>query len=406
MQNIIIEKPYQFVPPHRGTWWPAIIQRFNLYGIYLRKYEGVASYEVRYPERLKESLDAGHGVLLAPNHSRVSDPLVLGFLAREVDCNLYSMASWHLFNQGWLKAWAIHIMGGFSVYREGTDRKSIATAIDVMVEADRPLVLFPEGSTTRTNDHLHSLLDGVAFIARSAAKRREKEGRGATVIHPIGIKYHFQGDIEATLKPVLHELEFRLGWRTLEELPLLERIERIGEGLFCLEEIRYFGHPRNPVEMKARTRELIDQILHPLEREWLQEPGEGNVLPRIKALRSRMLPDMIAGKVSAEERARRWMQLEDIYVAQQISCYVANYVRDYPSIDRLLETVERYEEDLKDVTTHHGMLHVVIEVDHPIAVGTERRPKAEEDPLMVELRKRLQTMLTSLGQESKLYTPA
>ncbi|RCS41400.1 1-acyl-sn-glycerol-3-phosphate acyltransferase [Bremerella cremea] len=405
MQKIIIEKPYRFVPPHRGTRWPDFIQRFNLYGRYLKRFEGITSHEVRHSDRLKKSLDAGHGILLAPNHSRISDPLVLGFLAREVDCHLYSMASWHLFNQGWFKAWAIRLMGGFSIFREGIDRKSLATAIDAMVEAKRPLVVFSEGSTTRTNDHLHELLDGVAFVARSAAKRRAKEGLGDTVIHPIGIKYVFRGDIDAAVLPVLHEIEHRLGWRTSEELSLLERVERMGEGLLALEEIRYAGKAKSGIELSLRTADLINAILQPLEKEWLKEESSGSVLPRIKALRSRILPDMITGKLSAEERERRWMQLEDIYVAQQISCYIPNYLRDYPSVDRLLETVERYEEDLKDTTTIHGSLHVIIDVDTPILVSHERRPKGDEDPLMDELKQRLQAKLNELKAESQLYSP-
>jgi hypothetical protein len=165
MQQIIFEKPYQFIPPIRNDWLPNLIQRFNLYGLYLKKKEGVVTHELRHPERLKASLDENCGILLAPNHSRTSDPLVIGFLAREVDCHVYSMASWHLFNQGWFNAWAIRAMGGFSIYREGMDRKAINTAIEAMVEAKRPLVIFPEGATSRTNDHLRPLLDGVAMVA-------------------------------------------------------------------------------------------------------------------------------------------------------------------------------------------------------------------------------------------------
>ena len=28
MQNIIIDKPYEFVPPYRGNWWPWFLQLF------------------------------------------------------------------------------------------------------------------------------------------------------------------------------------------------------------------------------------------------------------------------------------------------------------------------------------------------------------------------------------------
>ena len=65
-------------------------------------------------------------------------------------------------------------MGAFSVYREGVDRQAINTAVDILVEGKRPLVIFAEGAISRHNDELMPLMDGTAFIARTAAKRREK----------------------------------------------------------------------------------------------------------------------------------------------------------------------------------------------------------------------------------------
>ena len=124
--------------------------------------------------RCRESLDRGDGILLAPNHCRYADPLVLGWPARELRTHVYAMASWHLFNKGRFDAFAIRKMGGFSIHREGTDRQSLETAIDILATAERPLILFPEGTTNRTNDVLKPLLDGVSFIARSAARRRAK----------------------------------------------------------------------------------------------------------------------------------------------------------------------------------------------------------------------------------------
>ena len=138
MQPILVEKPYRFVPPYTGKLWPAIIQRFKLYDIYLRRSHGVVDYECRGIEHFQRSLEAGHGILLTPNHCRISDPVVMGFLARQVNCQMYAMASWHLFNQGPLMAWAIRRMGAFSVYREGIDRQAINTATHILESAERP----------------------------------------------------------------------------------------------------------------------------------------------------------------------------------------------------------------------------------------------------------------------------
>ena len=130
---------------------------------------------MRGSEHLQDSVRLGHGILLAPNHCRYSDPIAMGWIVRQVNVYLYSMASWHLFHQSRLQAFAMRMCGGFSVYREGVDRQSLNTAIEVLVAAKRPLVVFPEGTVFRTNDILQPLLDGVAFLARAAAKRRAKQ---------------------------------------------------------------------------------------------------------------------------------------------------------------------------------------------------------------------------------------
>ncbi|MCA9166836.1 MAG: hypothetical protein KDB23_04185, partial [Planctomycetales bacterium] len=62
MQNVIIEKPYEFIPPHRGNGWPNFIQFCRLIDIYLRRSHGIESYEIRHGERFQESLRAGHGI--------------------------------------------------------------------------------------------------------------------------------------------------------------------------------------------------------------------------------------------------------------------------------------------------------------------------------------------------------
>ena len=45
MQNIVIDKPYEFVPPDYGTFWPRLLGRFVL-PPYLRASHGVDSYEL------------------------------------------------------------------------------------------------------------------------------------------------------------------------------------------------------------------------------------------------------------------------------------------------------------------------------------------------------------------------
>ena len=98
MQNVIIDKPYRFVAPHGGRFWHSLIQLWLPH--HLNKSYGIESAEWRGTEHLRESLGKGDGVLLAPNHCRPCDPMVLGLLSRAVGKPFYVMASWHLFVQG------------------------------------------------------------------------------------------------------------------------------------------------------------------------------------------------------------------------------------------------------------------------------------------------------------------
>ena len=200
MQKVIIEEPYKFVPPGRSDWWPRLVGL--VLNRHLRKDHAIHSVECREVQRIRDSFDAGHGVLMTPNHCRLSDPMLLGVLGKHMKRNMHVMASWHLFKQDKFSGFLTRKLGAFSVYREGIDRQAINTAVDVLVAGKRPLVMFPEGAISRHNDQLMPLMDGPSFIARTAAKRREKnnaqggnaqggKSRGNVVVHPIAIRYFF-----------------------------------------------------------------------------------------------------------------------------------------------------------------------------------------------------------------------
>ena len=402
MQDIIVEKPYRFMPPHRGSWIPTMIQKLRLVDKYLNYFEGIHSHEVRGVELLKKSLEANRSVLLAPNHCRYADPLAMGFVAREAGVHVYAMASWHLFNQGLLQAFAIKMCGGFSVNREGMDRKSLDTAIDTLATGERPLVLFPEGTVFRSNDVLSPLLDGVSFLARTASKRRAKQGLDPVVIHPVAIKYLYRGkDIENTIKPVLESVEDRLAWGNRQRnLPILERAKRIFEALLSLKEIQYLGQAQSG-EIESRKERLISYLLLPLEKQLLAQEQSGPIIPRIKQLRAKLVPELNGPETTEERRSEIWDHLHDIYMAQQVWSYPTGYL-DQPTDMRLLETVESFEEDLTDRARIHRPLHAILEVGEPIEAQPTRSQKQNGgDEIMRELAASLQSMLEQLSTEAR-----
>jgi len=196
-----------------------------------------------------------------------------------------------------------------------------------------------------------------------------------------------------------------LSWQPRVDAELLHRIRSVGLALLTLKELEYFGEPQVG-SLTSRLHGLINRLLYPLEEEWLGETQQGNVVPRIKALRMKILPDLIRGDLDEQERQRRWRQLADIYLAQQVYSYPPDYITEKPSVDRLLETVERYEEDLTDAVRVHGDLHAVLEVGEAIEVGLKRDRNAEVDPIMAGIEDELQSMLDQLAKESKEYQTA
>jgi hypothetical protein len=117
-----------------------------------------------------------------------------------------------------------------------------------------------------------------------------------------------------------------------------------------------------------------------------------------------ILPELISGEIDETERARRWRQLADLYLAQQLSCYPPDYIHSRPTPERLLETVERFEEDLTDCTRIHRSLHAIIEVGEALPVSPGRERGGGPDPLMEKIRGQMEAMLECSGKETTPLT--
>lgn len=398
--TVVFDRPYEFVPPHHGKLWPWLIQTFRLYEGHLRKKEGVFSYECRGLENFKQSLDRGDGILLAPNHCRYADPLVLGWPAREVGTHLYAMASWHLFCGKRFDAFALQKMGAFSVYREGPDRQSLEASIKILSTADRPLVLFPEGTTNRTNDVLKPMLDGITFIARAAARKRAKSDSGQVVLIPVAMKYLCKTDITDWADVQLRKLEERFGWTRRANMSILHRTTRLAEGLLSLREIEYLG-TSNSGPLPHRRDYLIQQMLKHLEQDLnIVSKSTDDVRARVLAIRSKS-----ANEYQGTNETSRKLQMRAnviaVLLAQDLASYPDCYLRPDQSTDtRIVETIQRMQETLFGEADGSIPLHVVIQYDKPIVVPARKGPRGQTDPLLEQLGDRLTAMLDALATEA------
>ena len=408
MQQLVIEEPYRFIPPVRGRRWVRFFTPILPH--FLRASYGVTEVDLRHAERLTDSVAAGRGVLLTPNHPRLTDPMVMGTVVTRTGVPTFTMASFHLFKQagfwGRAEAWMMRRLGAFSLFREGTDRTSLNYAIDALTDAARPVVVFPEGTCSGANDRLTPLLDGVSLVARTAAKRRVKRRDGggppvggdpAVVVHPVAIKYEFLDDPAAALDPVLTDLERRFGWENRSDVPPLVRTEAFANAFLAGRECEFTGGPRCG-DPSVRSDELIEAILRPLEDRRAAGDHGGSVVGRVKTLRAAILAALQDPATPDADKPPLRDELRRCYVAQQLHfLYPEDYLTDDSPVERLLETVIRFDEELNTHARTLGRWRVLVEIGEAIPVGTER--VRGEDPLMEEIAARLTAMLAGLSAE-------
>ncbi len=392
MQNIIVTEPYVPVPPKHGNFWPALCGRILPW--FLRKSYGVVQFDLRNLERLRESLRAGHGIVLMPNHCRDEDGFVVGQISVKLRSWFYYMSSWHVFKMGWLQGFMLPRIGLYSVNREGADRSSVKTSVDILAHARRPIVIFPEGYLGRSNDRLNAMMDGPALIARAAARKRAQiNPTGKIVVHPIALRYHVLGPLAPGVAGVLTEIEQRLALPQGAKLPLRERVDKIGEALQAKREIEHLGQAQTG-PLAPRLAHLIQVLLQPLEDEWIgaryhSEP----VQSRVRRLRVAIVPGLVKKDLPEAEVKRRWKHLADIYLAQQLDAYPPDYLAGDPPPERLLETIERYQEDLTDKLQPYVPLAVTITIGEAIEVNAGRAPHGADDPLLQAVEEQLRSML-------------
>jgi 1-acyl-sn-glycerol-3-phosphate acyltransferase len=384
----------QFIPPYRSTLWCRIFRWILPYQV--RRHMGISRWQFRGLDLLRESLGQNAGILLTPNHCRWSDPAIMGQLGGELGRFFYFVASYHLFKQSRLLGWYLNRTGAFSVNREGADREAIRASVRILAEAERPLVLFPEGTWFRQNDRLGPLQEGVALIARQAARSAGRPIR----VHPVGIKYWLLADTRPLLRRQLAHHERHLGWHPQEDLELVPRIEKLGNALLSVKEVDFLGLAQHGA-LDDRIRGLTETRVAELEKYYFTKSYEGWILERIRRVRQHLVGRLPLTVADVEEHRRTEEALADLLFCENLSAHSMAYLHERPSLERLTETVQRIEEtmtdDIKELVVPLG---AVVEVGPALDVRDFDKAKgaarAAGDPFMRHLATAIQGLLNKL----------
>jgi 1-acyl-sn-glycerol-3-phosphate acyltransferase len=390
-------EPYRFIPPFRSKFWCRVAKR--VVPVQLRRKMKIMRWQFDNLDLLRESLDRKAGILLTPNHCRWADPLVVGVLGTSINQYLYYVASYHLFKQSRFLGWVMNRFGGYSIWREGSDRESLKASAHILADADRPVVLFPEGTWFRQNDRVGALQDGLVLILKQAAKQSDRP----LLIHPVGLKYWMLEDPRPELDRRLEAMERRLGWHPQRSLPLPDRIEKLGTALLGLKEIEHFGSARTG-NLDDRTRELALSHIAALEKTYFGKEFDGWVLERVRRIRQSLVRKLQEAKDRPEETGSLRRALADLLLCENLNAHSMEYLRECPSYERLVETVLRIEESVRDVAeipvTPMGVTAVVgpaIDVRQALQQRSEGRgERGSTDPLVRNLRGEIQGLVDRL----------
>jgi 1-acyl-sn-glycerol-3-phosphate acyltransferase len=369
MRNRIeLEQMPRFWPPRPSRFWDVVLG--PLHRRTLTRFHGIAEVGIQGFEHMA-SIDPADGILVCPNHSYTGDGSVMLEFSRRAPRRVYIMAAWHAFRSklGVMGA-MLQRMGVFSVDREGCDRRAIKQSIELLTTG-KALCIFPEGEIYHTNERLTPLREGVAFIAASAQRELYKSGSQATVwLLPVAIRYHFLDSVMPALIDAMTRLEQRVLLTPRPGEPLHERIIRFGEVALTIKEKDYLGRESSG-DLPTRLSNLARHVLSRREQAHLGRTNDDDSIPvRVKLLRQHLLESIWESDPPPETMPTICQALSDVHLALQLYSYPGDYVKQQPTVERMAETIEKFEEDVYG--THvkpKGRRRATVTIGEPISVG-------------------------------------
>jgi 1-acyl-sn-glycerol-3-phosphate acyltransferase len=386
-------RPPRHWPPRLSPWWIHLCR--PLRNRVLRRGQRLTQIEIQGTEQLRRPLDENAGVLITPNHAFHYDANVLYEVGYRVKRPFHFLTAWQVFAMSTrFQQWSMQRHGCFSIDRENVDLSAFRLSIEILRDSPYPLVIFPEGDIYHTNDRVTPFRDGAAAVALSAAKRANRR----VVCVPCALKWWFLDDPMPKLLELMDRLEEHLLWRPRPELPLPERIYRLAGGVLALKEQEYLGSPQTG-PLPQRRDALMDAVLGRLEEGHSVKPA-GTVPERVKALRQAIITKQQQPDLKDADRAALAGEMEELFTVVQMFSYPGDYVAERPSVERIAETLDKFEEDLFRVTYPgvRGRRRVVVRFGEAVEVPRGRTRKDAAAELTTELERRVQALLDELNQ--------
>jgi len=316
---------------------------------------------------LHDAKGKGERLMFVMNHATHSDPQVVSEVHRRLGTGSCFMAAYDVFLRSKFCAWSMQRLGNFSIDREGSDRKAMAAAIDVLKEGKRALNIFPEGNVYLTNDRLAPFLDGAAFIA---LKAQAALGDVPVRIVPMSLKFTHLTTPREAITARMRKLAADSGY-AFPPGSSGDPVEAVlGLGRHILGGyLGKYGFDPGDASLYARLEAFAEELVAGVERGLETAPRKNEPLER-RIGKARSEIHRLRSDSSSAPHPEINGLAERAILALRIHGYLTPYLTDHPSIDRYDETVERIAEDFHSHSMPRtGPRRALVMIHPPIDVG-------------------------------------
>jgi len=342
--------PYRFLPPKPNRLVMALAQMITPTIVLPGKNHRLSAVEVNDKALFFEARKHKHArFVFMPNHPTHSDPQLMMEVCRQLQVKPAFMAAHDVFVRGKVSSWLMQRIGAFSVDREGSDRKSMKCATEILTTGQYPLVIFPEGNVYLCNDRVTPFVEGAAFIALRAQKELGSEMPVFAV--PVSLKYSYTEDVREKFLTNLSGIAGEFDDQLDRNAPVMDELKRISIRVL----VHYLElHGKAPPKGGLGTDELIrksaERLISSLEDNINLTVREGDDLTtRVRKIRA-AIHGIRSDSTREDEHDTAAGYADEAMLALRILGYMGGYSVSNPSLDRVAETITRLREDITSET--------------------------------------------------------
>jgi 1-acyl-sn-glycerol-3-phosphate acyltransferase len=409
-------KPFTFRPPRPNRLVIACCKL--ILPLVIRRKLKVTEIEIGEDDLAKLKALRRKRCLLMPSHSGGLEPYIILHLSKLLGDYYNYLAAMEPFEESPVTGWLMQRLGAYSVIRSTADRPSFQMTKQLLVDARRWLVVFPEGQTVWQNDTVMPFQQGVvqlAFKAYEAAVKQDEEASLFCV--PISIKYAYLEEMREEREASLARLESRL-FRCDRAAPRssYERLRRIGAAVLGANEKSHNVSPEEDASLDDRIQLMKETIVRRIELQLELTPrADQSLLDRTRALFNAVdrivLEEPEASEyeqklISERQQATRVLY-DDLWRVLQLIAIYDGYVSESMTVERFMDVLCVLEMEVLGKRMIWGPRKAMVKVGDPVdlkdhfsSYQTNRRGVIQEVTLDVESQVR--QMLSALADRARL----